>query len=151
MFRNATREWLSVPAGVDLAEPNFARRVGSPSGGAAAAAAAARVAAGGAFSFMPDDPDFLTNNGWHLRRVAAPLAWATTKGSSNVSRLQLLLLLFGCRCARERRRRSRACVRTCTANLPARHAVAALLCCVAVPRLSRLLTARRMDRWRRRL
>lgn len=75
---------LNALPGVDLAEPNFARRVGSPSGGAAAAAAAARVAAGGAFSFMPDDPDFLTNNGWHLRRVAAPLAWATTKGSSNV-------------------------------------------------------------------
>ncbi|KAL4438457.1 hypothetical protein ABPG77_000105 [Micractinium sp. CCAP 211/92] len=74
---------------VELAEPNFARRVDRlASGGAAAASAATSAsqaaASGSAFSFLPDDPYFLSSAGWHLRQVAAPLAWATSKGSSNV-------------------------------------------------------------------
>lgn len=85
------RQCLAIPATeVELAEPNFARRVDRlASGGAAAASAATSAsqaaASGSAFSFLPDDPYFLSSAGWHLRQVAAPLAWATSKGSSNVS------------------------------------------------------------------
>lgn len=77
-------------AEVELAEPNFARRVERPGGAAATAAAtsvSSQAAAGGsAFTFLPNDPDFLSSEGWHLRQVAAPLAWATSKGGHNVSR-----------------------------------------------------------------
>lgn len=73
---------------VELAEPNFARRVERPGGAAATAAAtsvSSQAAAGGsAFTFLPNDPDFLSSEGWHLRQVAAPLAWATSKGGHNI-------------------------------------------------------------------
>ncbi|KAL4431338.1 hypothetical protein ABPG75_006594 [Micractinium tetrahymenae] len=110
---------LSALQEVELAEPNFARKIDRPAAAAAAAGAASfdlsvvdqpcqpggassrtccsgsdataaaalatQAAAGSSsFSFLPDDPNFLNGNGWHLHQVAAPLAWATSKGSSAV-------------------------------------------------------------------
>ncbi|PSC74673.1 alkaline phosphatase isoform A [Micractinium conductrix] len=82
---------------VELAEPNFARRPDRPAAAAAAsgatgapralleAAAASSAAAAAGFTVFPNDPSFFDiDKGWHLRRVGAPLAWATTTGSRDV-------------------------------------------------------------------
>lgn len=84
----------TVRAEVEVAEPNWARRLIVPQRSAGAAAASRRAAAMAAGTarpaatpgaVLPNDlePEFLGPL-WHLYRVSAPLAWATTRGSRAV-------------------------------------------------------------------
>ncbi|KAL4431340.1 hypothetical protein ABPG75_006596 [Micractinium tetrahymenae] len=81
---------------VDTAEPDFARKLGLPrqpqqaqhatttTTAAAPRLSSAAAGAAAATSPLPNDPFFWNDEAWHLNKVAAPLAWATSTGSRDV-------------------------------------------------------------------